>query len=638
MKRIVLLTGWGMGVAFSALADNLHWWGVSGSGAGDFEVATNWQEGKVPGVSDLAAVNNRSGKDWTVNFNGDVTNATGSLVATTAGRETLFKLNQHAWTTTNNLFVWEASGGRIVFTNGTLRTKSIGFIPTAGSPVTNVIGVLRDVMCETPTAQFCATAASVEGGGLKVSDSLSVGWAGSAASLTLGREAQCGVTNGLTLGQDGGATGELVNVNAALRQAGEANSFIVGKYGCGALTLYGGTTYIRRSPTIGWASTGVGTVTVLGGANTFCTITPDRIFVAESGRGTLLGGGGTNDTVALAVGNSANSFGDMTVTGGLWRISEHTWIGFYGKGVLTLTGGEMRYSSSAPVLAVGRNAGATGEVVVAGGFLNLNGSLWLGGGGITSLGRLTLAGDGVLRTKTIQEKDAAAVSQALFDGGTLQASAAGALVQTLDDVRLTAAGLVVDSAGFDVSVAATLQDASGEAGGITKTGAGTLTLAGARAATGPVSVLAGRLVVSNAVSVASGTSRIDGTLVLTGASRLAIAAGAALAGTGSVARVTLADHARLARAKAAGASSPLNVSDCVASGALSVDLSGYTRSDLLSSLPLLTVPSVAFVKPTSVSVFRDGVLAPAFVVRYSEGGGTTVLSVVYNSGTLLSVR
>ncbi|HNX34526.1 MAG TPA: hypothetical protein PKM57_07855 [Kiritimatiellia bacterium] len=442
---------------------------------------------------------------------------------------------------------------------------------------------------------------------------------------------------GVTLGELAGGWGEMILAGGSFLSTGTA-AHVVGSVGFGQLTVLDGTNTFGGNVTVGDASGGVGRMAVTGGNNTFGKIAATRLTVGRMGAGTLSASGGTNATCGIILGHETGGTGAMTVSNGLWTVDEHMWVGFVtgGNGALTVAGGEIRFLNGGPVLALGRNANATGEVTVAGGLLNVNGNVYMGGP--NGVARLTLAGSGVLRAKALYEYDGAASSYVLFDGGTLQASASGTLIQALDDVRLTATGMAVDTAGNTVSVVPILQDAPGEAGGITKKGTGTLTLAGARAATGPVSVLGGTLVVSNNVSVSAGVSRIDGTLTLTADNRLTVGAGAALAGTGSVARVTLADKAKLVRSKTDGATSPLNVSDCYASGALTVDISGYTRTDLLAALPLLKVPSAAFNKPTSVSVLRDGVPDPSVIVRCSESGGSTVLSAVYNSGTMISVR
>lgn len=639
MKMIVLLTLLGSALAVDVNAEVLHWVGGGGSGTGDFNVPANWQEGKVPGESDLAAVNNVN-KNWAVTLTSDVTNSIVSLVAPSPAYETLFVMDQHVWTVTNYVSVWEASGGRITFTNGTLRSRSNGFAPGYGTLVTNLVLSMKDVVCEMGSMQISAATANFEGGRLWVTNGLTVGIAGGgAARLNLDRGVQCDVTNALYVGSDLGTTGELVNINGELRHDKTGSYFMVGRNGCGAMAIIGGSTYVSGTLSLGSGGSAAGTLNVSGGSNTFGRVTTDvTLVVAESGKGSLLAGGGTNSVGgSMSIGNATGGVGEMTLTNGLWTIGRFLYVGQNGSATLNISGGEMRFVNGSPVMPVARYAGATGTVAVSGGLLDVNGNLWMGGsaGAPGALARLTLSGDGVLRVKAIFEHDAVAESQVLFDGGTLKAAAAGTLVEALDDVRLTAKGMVLDTAGYTVSVVPALQNAEGEAGGITKKGTGTLTLAGARSATGPVSVLGGTLVMSNTVAVSAGISRIDGTLTLTADNRLTVGPGAALAGTGSVARVTLADNAVLARAKADGAVAPLNVSDCVAGGSLTVALSGYELTDLLASLPILKVPSSTFVKPTSVSVTRNGVTVSAVGVRYTESGGNTVLNVVYNSGTLI---
>jgi hypothetical protein len=146
MKRIILLLGLGSIFAFEGVASNLHWVGVGGSGVGDFEESTNWTEGRVAGVDDLVAINNNVDKNFIVTFNSDVTNAIVSLRVPTPEYETLLVMNQHVWTATNNLLVYEASGGRLTFTNGTLRTKTCVFSPSIGSLTRNLTLFMKNVL------------------------------------------------------------------------------------------------------------------------------------------------------------------------------------------------------------------------------------------------------------------------------------------------------------------------------------------------------------------------------------------------------------------------------------------------------------------------------------------------------------
>jgi len=90
---------------------------------------------------------------------------------------------------------------------------------------------------------------------------------------------------------------------------------------------------------------------------------------------------------------------------------------------------------------------------------------------------------------------------------------------TFDNAYLTANGLNFNvDAGYDITVAQVLQDAASEAGTLTKTGEGTLTLSGVNTHSGATTVSAGRLVgatggscANSAVTVASGAT--NGVLV-----------------------------------------------------------------------------------------------------------------------------
>ena len=504
------------------------------------------------------------------------------------------------------------------------------------APVSNYVTVaMQNVACTVTDATFAASTVTFEGGSLNVSNSVTIGVTGyGKGTLVLRGGALCQATNIFWIGYAAGATGEIVNVDGQLTQLGGGSTFVIGKEGRGALTICGGTTYIARSPVMGVAASGLGVLNVLEGSNTFGTVVNDCLSAGNSGKGVIMGYGGTNSVRNFSLGDGVGN-GVMTLTNGLWSIAESAWVGRSGRGTLLVGGGEMRFLTGGAVLAIGRYAGATGLVTVAAGLLDVNGSLWMGGGA-NALAQLALTSNGVLRTQTIMEKDAAATSQLVFDGGTLQAAASGTLVQALDDVRLTANGLVVDSAGYNVSIVPTLQDAAGESGSVTKKGAGSLTLAGTRAATGPVSVLGGTLVVSNGVTVTAGTSRIDGTLALTSDNRLTVGAGATLSGTGTVTRLTLVDGAVFARAKADGAAIPLTVADCVAGGKIAVLLSGYDLAELKKSLPLISVPNV-FVDPSKVTVTLNGQTNARLRTKYVNVSGRQVLCVFYFEGTLIAV-
>ena len=208
------------------------------------------------------------------------------------------------------------------------------------------------------------------------------------------------------------------------------------------------------------------------------------------------------------------------------------------------------------------------------------------------------------------------------------------MIDVLDEVCLTTNGLVLDTDGKNVSVRSVLQNQTGQAGSLTKKGAGTLTLAAARTATGPVSVLAGTLVASNALAVAEGVSTVNGTLTLTSGA-LSIGSGAALAGTGAVSSLELAGNAVVSRAKADGAVTPLQADSLSTDGPLTVALTGYTVGDLDAMLPLIRTPSTVDVSQVTVTV--DGQTLPGVRAVARVDQGQNLLGVKYFSGTVISV-
>jgi autotransporter-associated beta strand protein len=631
-KMLLLLSVASLVICDQAAGANLHWKGPDGF----FDEMSSWVENnKVPTAEDFIIVKNYSGANWSVSFTKDETSWKSELGTPKTDCETVFKLNGHTWALTYDIHMGEltSGGGRIAFTNGTLRAPGLSFVPS----VTNrLLLSMNNVTCEVGTTEYGFTHATFEGGSLRVTNLISVGKPGyRAATVTFDKGAWVSVSNTFVVGDAAGATGELFNVNGPFEYRG-SNLFYIGKAGCGSMTVGGGSTFIQFTPYVGYTNTGVGSLTVAGGSNTFGTVGENKLNVGQYGRGTVLGYGGTNTACGLNFGYYPSGYGEMILTNGSWTFSNYSWIGYYGKGVVSMSGGTM-YSPSA--FCIGRSNGGTGVVTVAGGTLDVNSEVRLGGAS-ASYGSLALSGTGVLKAGFISEQDPGAISRLLFDGGTLQPKwnlSSGALIRSVDDIRLTANGLVVDTVGYNAVITGVLQNASGEAGSITKKGAGTLTLVGTRTATGPVSVLGGTLVVGNNVAVSAGISRIDGTLTLATDNRLTVGTDAALAGTGTVMRVTLQDNALFARAKADNAVTPLTISDCEASDRLTIALTGYTQGELKTTLPLIRMPT-ASIDTGKVTVTLNGQPNAFLSAKYVADGGQQVLSVSYSAGTLIRVR
>jgi len=192
-------------------------------------------------------------------------------------------------------------------------------------------------------------------------------------------------------------------------------------------------------------------------------------------------------------------------------------------GTLILNSGTITKTGGGNVV-VG-SLGATGLLVVNGGQLFNNANLWLGENG-TANGTLMLNG-GLLQATQIRIQGATpASSTAYFNGGILQASGASADFIAAPTVPvIQAGGLVLDNNGFDLTIASVLVEDTvtpSTGGGLTKLGAGTLTLSGVNTYPGPT-------IVSN------GTLRVDGNLV----GVVTVKSGAALRGGGTIGAISI---------------------------------------------------------------------------------------------------
>lgn len=176
--------------------------------------------------------------------------------------------------------------------------------------------------------------------------------------------------------------------------------------------------------------------------------------------------------------------------------------------------------------------GGTGDLVVNGGQVLNNANLWLGentGANAT----LHLNGGLIQATQIRPQGDAPAISYAYFNGGTLQAAAASTdFIQSPTIGVIQAGGLVFDANGYDVTIASLLVEDTltpSYGGGLTKIGAGTLTLSGGYNYNGPTIVRGGTL----SLLPASGVYYTAPDLVVSNAT-VAIAAGVASLNAGNV--------------------------------------------------------------------------------------------------------
>jgi len=303
----------------------------------------------------------------------------------------------------------------------------------------------------------------------------------------------------------------------------------------GTLTLDNATITMRNSAVIGGAGTislvGTGTIAAATGSGTTSTI---NATISGAG-GLVFTNGASSRTVVLG--------GNNTYSGGTQLVADvgATSGSAFGTGPITAGGGKIT-NFSAGSITLANNLALSGTV------------LPLSGAAIQITG--TVSGSGILRASSggtidiSQQSAATMLSSGTIDMGNngVVKAASAANFGSLTAITATGTGssstllalantgtisqqvkigasqgpnnFTVDTNGFDVTLAGVIQNLySGTAGGLVKSGAGSLALSAANTYTGATNVSAGRLLVNGS---------------LDSSSTVTIAAGAALGGTGTV--------------------------------------------------------------------------------------------------------
>jgi autotransporter-associated beta strand protein len=153
----------------------------------------------------------------------------------------------------------------------------------------------------------------------------------------------------------------------------------------------------------------------------------------------------------------------------------------------------------------------------------------VGGAGVVILGRNTANGlntynlaGGTLTVGAVRSENPGSTSVFSFKGGTLKATADNAtFLDSLTLVSVEAAGAKVDTNAHNVTITNGLKDAGG-GGGLTKTGAGVLTLTGVNTYLGNTAINAGGVTLANdaALRFYIGANGVSNHLTGTGAATL----------------------------------------------------------------------------------------------------------------------
>jgi autotransporter-associated beta strand protein len=251
----------------------------------------------------------------------------------------------------------------------------------------------------------------------------------------------------------------------------------------GSLIQRSTETWLDPSVGIGYASNTVGSYTLSGGA---LTVNNGTFHVGSRGNGALVQtGGAVTGFNWMVVARYPGSVGDYTLAGGTLNqagSSAGLVVGEQGHGVFTVSG-----SGVADLVAGLALSGGTG------------------GGGWQGTGIVNLCAGGTINTPIVK-KNLGSNATFNFDGGTLRARGNGSTIANFME-GLTAAnvgpgGARVDSGDNAITINQSLLDGGG-AGGLVKTGAGSLTLGGANA-------YAGKTVVSNGLLSAATAAALPG--------------------------------------------------------------------------------------------------------------------------------
>ncbi len=258
--------------------------------------------------------------------------------------------------------------------------------------------------------------------------------------------------------------------------------------------FYVGSGFFTNTRAVGVVNQTGGTLTASG--------TFDGAFVVGGRTSNLavgtynLAGGVVNANTNVRVGGSGA--GTVNQTGGTFNSAGHISIGRLNgaAGVWNISGGSLNQSNAARNLIVGE-AGA-GTLVVSGtGQVTTAGALRIGASA-TGSGTVSLNG-GVITTPAITRGTGAATL--FFNGGTLRAAGSSTtFLQGLTNALVRAGGGTIDTQAFAITVAQPLLHlpalGTSPDGGLTKTGAGTLILAGSNTYTGATTVSAGTLILT----------------------------------------------------------------------------------------------------------------------------------------------
>lgn len=451
-----------------------------GTGAGSLTVGTAPNSGNLTSSSGALTLVNYSANDLTVN-----STVTGPIAVKMSGTGTGVLAGNNTYTGATTL----EQGVLSVATIGDGGTP--GNLGAAGNATANIV-FAGGTLLYTGAAATTDRGFTVMSGGSRFETAASFQFSGTGINLASGSITICGAGN--------------TTIASIMSGAGA-----LAKDGASTLALQGANTF-------------TGGVTIGGGS----------VSVTSIGNGGQAGnlGAATNASANLVLDGGTLVYNASGITGSDRGITVTANGGTFfnanaGASFFLANGSPVSIAQSGVFTVDGPGSAVIGNTIFGAGALRKtgDGSLFLDNPGNTFTGGVTISG-GTLGVRSISNGGAAGylgaatadASNLVFDGGTLSLSGATSTSNRSFSITAGKTAMIEVATNSDLHLTGSVPATTG---GLTKTGNGTLALAGNMAFAGPATVSAGTLL-------------IDGTLG--SGSNVFVAAGATLGGSGTIQR------------------------------------------------------------------------------------------------------